>query len=160
MLDIVCFALGKWLFDRKSKESEMYDGHKYMKNSNKWKSFQPRTPFYGLEFQVNATFAEWEVTPSVAPFRVLGEKKTPTCIFLHIQENIRISDWVLYVSIFYNSELNLIPGRDILHWLSMNSLASFMWNEISHYEDNLPSGETQIDAEKKKKRKRKWPDVV
>lgn len=41
---------------------------------------------------------------------VQGFREKKRHIFPHIQENIRISCWLLYVPIFYNSDLNLDTG--------------------------------------------------
>lgn len=124
MLDIVCFVLGKWLLDRKSKESEMYDEHKHvLKTATSGNALNPHSPFFGLEFHVNTTYAyRWKVAPYVATFRVLGKKKS--YIFLHIQENICISYWV---PIFYNSELNLITG---IQARSLDVLIDFQWTVL------------------------------
>lgn len=128
MLDIVCFVLGKWLLDRKSKESEMYDEHKHvLKTATSGNASNPHSPFFGLEFHVNTTYAyRWKVAPYVATFRVLGKKK-----ILHIPPypgkymHQLLSSHILQQWSKSNYR-NSSPFSRCVNWLSMNSLASFM----------------------------------
>lgn len=80
-----------------------------VKNSNKWKCFKPPQSFLWAGVSCKH-YIRLQVKSTTMCSHVQGFREKNPYLFLYIQENIRISHWVLYVPIFYNSELNLITG--------------------------------------------------